>query len=165
MHFSRLLKRAVWTFWTTPISRRPISRLKCHCLRSNMFRFVTICFSLSIFPPPPPPPKKKKKKNLCMWNETLVSIIFLQVLFGLDIKTKMSIWNHEIRIIYMYVGGGGGGVNTLLKSDVTSRDLMVRCRGSQECGSRFVNFACQFHWRWHESSHNSEIYNIVVHVQ
>ena len=38
--------------------------------------------------------------------------------------------------------------NTLLKSDVTSRDHVVRC-GSQECGSRFVNFACQFHWRWH----------------
>ena len=40
-------------------------------------------------------------------------------------------------------------INTLLKSDVTSRDHVVRCRGSQECGSRFVNFACQFHWRWH----------------
>ena len=39
--------------------------------------------------------------------------------------------------------------NTLLKSDVTSRDQVVRCRGSQEYGSRFVNFACQFHWRWH----------------
>ena len=32
--------------------------------------------------------------------------------------------------------------NTLLNSDVTSRDQVVRCRGSQECGSRFVNFAC-----------------------
>ena len=40
-------------------------------------------------------------------------------------------------------------VYTLLKSDVTSRDHVVRCRGSQECGSRFVNFTCQFHWRWH----------------
>ena len=40
-------------------------------------------------------------------------------------------------------------VYTLLKSDVTSRDHVVRCRGSQECGSRFVNFACQFHWWWH----------------
>ena len=38
---------------------------------------------------------------------------------------------------------------TLLKSHVTIRDHVVRCRGSQECGSRFVNFACQFHWRWH----------------
>ena len=28
----------------------------------------------------------------------------------------------------------------LLKSDITSRDQVVRCRGSQECGSRFVNF-------------------------
>ena len=40
-------------------------------------------------------------------------------------------------------------VNTLLKSDVTSRDRVVRCHGSKECGSRFVNFACQFYWRWH----------------
>ena len=39
--------------------------------------------------------------------------------------------------------------NTLLKSDVTTRDHVVRCRGSQECGSRFVNFACKFHRRWH----------------
>ena len=38
---------------------------------------------------------------------------------------------------------------TLLKSDVTRRDHVVRCRGSQECGSRFVNFACQFHSRRH----------------
>ena len=52
-------------------------------------------------------------------------------------------------------------VITLLKSDVTSRDHVVRCRGSQECGSRFVNFACKLHWRWHGPSHNSEIYNIV----
>ena len=42
-----------------------------------------------------------------------------------------------------------GSGNTLLKSDVTSRDHVVRCRGSQECGSRFVNFACRFHWRWY----------------
>ena len=40
-------------------------------------------------------------------------------------------------------------IYTLLKSDVTCRDHVVRCRGSQECGSRFVNFACQFHSRWH----------------
>ena len=39
--------------------------------------------------------------------------------------------------------------NTLLKSDVTSRDQVVHCRGSQELGSRFVNFACQFHRRLH----------------
>ena len=38
---------------------------------------------------------------------------------------------------------------TLLKSDVTRRDHVVRCRGSQECGSRIINFACQFHSRWH----------------
>ena len=29
------------------------------------------------------------------------------------------------------------------------RDHVVRCHGSQECGSRFVNFACKFHRRWH----------------
>ena len=29
---------------------------------------------------------------------------------------------------------------TLLKSDVTRRDNVIRWHGSQECGSRFVNF-------------------------
>ena len=38
-------------------------------------------------------------------------------------------------------------VYALLKSGVTIRDHVVRCRASQECGSRFVNFACK--WRWH----------------
>ena len=28
---------------------------------------------------------------------------------------------------------------------VTAHDHVVRCRGSQECGSRNVNFACGFH--------------------
>ena len=49
--------------------------------------------------------------------------------------------------------------NTLLKSNVTTWSVGRRCRGSQECGSRNVNFACKFHWRWHAvfgSSHNSE---------
>ena len=32
---------------------------------------------------------------------------------------------------------------------VTTRDHVVRCRGSQECGSRNVNFACKFHRRSH----------------
>ena len=41
------------------------------------------------------------------------------------------------------------GRNTLLKSNFTGRDHVVRCRGSQECGSRFVNFACQFHSQMH----------------
>ena len=43
-----------------------------------------------------------------------------------------------------------------------------RCRGSQECGSRNVNFACKFNWRWHAvfgSSHNSEIHKIGARVQ
>ena len=31
----------------------------------------------------------------------------------------------------------------------TPWSIVVRCRGSQECGSRFVNFACQFHSRRH----------------
>ena len=59
-------------------------------------------------------------------------------------------------------------LNTLLKSNVTGRDLGGRCRGSQECGSRFVNFACKFHTGWHAvfgSSHNSEIYNIGARAQ
>ena len=38
---------------------------------------------------------------------------------------------------------------TLLKSDVTTRDHVVRCRGSQECSSRNVHFACKFHRRSH----------------
>ena len=42
-----------------------------------------------------------------------------------------------------------GPANTLLKSDVTTRDHVVRCRGSQERGSRNVNFACKFHRRSH----------------
>ena len=54
---------------------------------------------------------------------------------------------------------------TLLKSNVTDRDPGVRCRGSQECGLRFVSFACKFHTLWHESSHNSEIYNIGARAQ
>ena len=58
-------------------------------------------------------------------------------------------------------------LNTLLKSNVTTWSVGGRCRGSQECGSRFVNFACKYHWRWHAvfgSSHNSEIYTIDVHA-
>ena len=34
---------------------------------------------------------------------------------------------------------------TLLKSDVTHRDHVVLCRGSQECWFTL----CQFHSRWH----------------
>ena len=54
--------------------------------------------------------------------------------------------------------------------EITTTELgrWGRCRGSQECGSRFVNFACKFHWRWHAvfgSSHNSEIYNIGARAQ
>ena len=57
---------------------------------------------------------------------------------------------------------------TLLKSNVTTWSVGGRCRGSQECGSRNVNFACKFHWRWHAvfgSSHNSEIYIIGARAQ
>ena len=43
----------------------------------------------------------------------------------------------------------GRVVTSDLKSDVTRPDHVVRCCGSQECGSCFVNFACQFHRRWH----------------
>ena len=39
--------------------------------------------------------------------------------------------------------------NTLLKSKVTTWFVGGRCRGSQECGSRNVNFACKFNWRWY----------------
>ena len=56
-------------------------------------------------------------------------------------------------------------LNTLLKSKVTGRDHVVRRHASQECGSRFVNFACKVNTRWHESRHNSEIDNIGVQAQ
>ena len=55
--------------------------------------------------------------------------------------------------------------NTLLKSNVTTWSVGGRCRGSQECGSRNVNFACKFHWRWHAVFKNSEIYNIGARAQ
>ena len=55
--------------------------------------------------------------------------------------------------------------NTLLKSDVTTRDHVVRCRGSQECGSRSVNFACKFHRRSHRVRITLKSTNIVVHAQ
>ena len=38
---------------------------------------------------------------------------------------------------------------TLLKSDVTRRDHMVHCHGSQECWFTLCQFRCQFHSRWH----------------
>ena len=39
--------------------------------------------------------------------------------------------------------------NTLLKSDVTRRDHVVCCRGSQECWFTLCQFRCQFHSRRH----------------
>ena len=66
--------------------------------------------------------------------------------------TSMGAWN-EIRTVphslVCNMSYPGVGCNTLLKSIVTRPDHVVRCCGSQECGSRFVNFACQFHRRWH----------------
>ena len=38
---------------------------------------------------------------------------------------------------------------TLLKSDVTRRDHVVHCHGSQECWFTLCQFRCQFHSRWH----------------
>ena len=38
---------------------------------------------------------------------------------------------------------------TLLKSDVTRRDHVVRCYGSQECWFTHHQFHCQFHSRWY----------------
>ena len=40
-------------------------------------------------------------------------------------------------------------VNTLLKSDVTRRDHVVHCHGSQECWFTLCQFRCQFHLRRH----------------
>ena len=39
--------------------------------------------------------------------------------------------------------------NTLLKSDVTRRDHVVRCHGSHECWFTHRQFHSQFHSRWH----------------
>ena len=39
--------------------------------------------------------------------------------------------------------------NTLLKSDVTRRDHVVHCHGSQECWFTLCQFCCQFHSRRH----------------
>ena len=64
-----------------------------------------------------------------------------------------KILRHRHTGLGCWMGGGKKASthspNTLLKSDVTRRDHVIRCRGSQECGSRFVNFACQFHSRRH----------------
>ena len=38
---------------------------------------------------------------------------------------------------------------TLLKSDVTRRDHVVHCHGSQECWFTLCQFRCQFHSRRH----------------
>ena len=52
-------------------------------------------------------------------------------------------------VLQTVIQGENIDINTLLKSDVTTRDHVIRCRGSQECGSRNVNFACKFHRRSH----------------
>ena len=39
--------------------------------------------------------------------------------------------------------------NTLLKTDVTRRDHVVRCHGSHECWFTHRQFHSQFHSRWH----------------
>ena len=48
---------------------------------------------------------------------------------------KFSLWLTRVGVTTPY---------TLLKSDVTSPDHVVRCHRSQECGSRFVNFLVNF---------------------
>ena len=57
----------------------------------------------------------------------IIAIIILIIIITIDPPFRMKVHN------------------TLLKSDVTRPDHVVRCRGSQECGSRFVKFACKFH--------------------
>ena len=54
---------------------------------------------------------------------------------------------------------------TLLKSDVTRRDHVVRCRGSQECWVHALSISLSISFATAQSSHNSEIYNIGVHAQ
>ena len=64
---------------------------------------------------------------------------YMNVIANFTKKMMLSLISKTTSVIY----------NTLLKSDVTPRDHVVRCRGSQECGSRNVNFACRFHRRSH----------------
>ena len=97
------------------------------------------------YPPPPPGFANDHYNWLC------VKVCTVQFLFRVQYEIQKFLQNKD------------NNHNTLLKSNVTTWSVGVRCRGSQECGSRFVNFACQFHARWHAvsgSSHNSEIYNI-----
>ena len=46
-------------------------------------------------------------------------------------------------------GAGTLSHYTLLKSDVTHRDHVVHCHGSQECWFTLCQFCCQFHSRRH----------------
>ena len=48
-------------------------------------------------------------------------------------------------VMFLYVGFN----KMFRRTQKKYADHVVRCRESQECGSRFVNFACKFHRRWH----------------
>ena len=54
---------------------------------------------------------------------------------------------------------------TLLKSNVTAWSVGTVVVDPRNAVHAFVNFACRFHTGWHESSHNSEIYNIGTRAQ
>ena len=65
-----------------------------------------------------------------------------------DLGTVIMIYNSYFVIslslheaLYMY--------NTLLKSNVTRRDHVVHCHGSQECWFTLCQFRCPFHSRRH----------------
>ena len=109
-------------------------------------------------------PKRKRKKNHPLFKRNLrvksqIPPFFYNSRAGLC-RTKSTplpeILGTRMRSHRPRSGGGGGellfrnwGINTLLKSDVTRRDHVVRCHGSHECWFTHRQFHSQFHSRRH----------------
>ena len=77
-------------------------------------------------------------ENLCSIILYPVSLLFVSS----DVNT-VKVCRRDASVFKMYTLCSNH-VNMLLKSDVTRRDHVVRCRGSQECGSCFVIFIVSF---------------------
>ena len=72
----------------------------------------------------------------------------------------------KVRYMYMYVPEPPVTPDyTLLKSDVTRRDHVVHCRGSQECWFTLCQFHSQFHSRRHSLRITLKYTTLVVHAQ